>query len=52
MKQIITEYGTAIMAMICITLIIGLAVTLLFSSDSPLGINLVNFANQLGGGAN
>ena len=52
MKQIITEYGTAIMAMLCITLIIGLVVALLFSSGSPLEISLVKFANQLGGGAN
>lgn len=52
MKHIISEYGTAIMAAICITFIIGLVVALFFGSNSPLGINLVDFANKLGGGMN
>ena len=52
MKQIIAEYGSAVISMICTVLILGLVVALIFGGNSPLGMQIAKFANDLGGGVN
>lgn len=50
MKQIIEEYGTAIAAMICVLLLLSIISALIFGASSPMGKNIVDFANSICGG--
>lgn len=52
MKQIIEEYGTAVLAMVATLMLIGIITSLIFGNVSPLGECITNFANNICGGAN
>ena len=51
MKIIFEEYGTAIIAMIAVVLLLGIVTTLVFGTSSPLGQSITDFANSICGGA-
>lgn len=50
MKQIISEYGSAIIAMVCVLMLIALVIAIVFTEGSPMGESIVKFANSICGG--
>lgn len=49
MKQIIEEYGTAIVAMICVLLLLSIVSGTVFGENSPLSQSITEFANSICG---
>ena len=50
MKQIISEYGGAILSMVSLMALISLVTALVFGPDSPFFDSITKFANEICGG--